>query len=257
MTWIGQLDVIVLAGMIGYVVAAVVRVSYHRHAALHAEGIDTAHAADRDKLIADVGIQVANLKSIASVAPFLGLVGTCLGILSTFRGYSGPPEGFVVMVASGMSSALMTTVAGLLVAMPATWAHNYARTCIDSLQTKLSGAPALKEDISQVAQRRPLTKRFSQLPAYALIAAPSLAIGVAAFAMFASFRATRLRFLVVDAEHGERGLSFFNDPARMHRTERAFKVHVGAELGDRKSEEPPFKHAAEFLLVSRTRRAPR
>ena len=190
MTWIGQLDVLVLGGMLAYVVAVVVLVSYHRHAALHAEGIDTAHAANRENLIADVGIHVANLKSISSAAPFLGLVGTCLGILSTFRGYSGPPEGFVVMVASGMSSALMTTVAGLLVAIPATWAHNYARTCIDSLLTKLTGAPALKDDTSLVARRLPLTKRFSQLPAYALIAAPSLAIGVAAFAMFASFRAT-------------------------------------------------------------------
>src|SRR3954447_10309424 len=70
-----------------------------------------------ERLAADLQIQTSNLKSIAVAAPYLGLAGTCLGILGAFREYVGSKLGLIVMVASGVDAALLSTAAGLLVAI--------------------------------------------------------------------------------------------------------------------------------------------
>lgn len=60
------------------------------------------------------------LSTIVSLAPFLGLLGTIWGILTTFSQLQNPSGGSVnQMVLSGLSMALVTTVLGLIVAIPA------------------------------------------------------------------------------------------------------------------------------------------
>jgi hypothetical protein len=83
MNWFGHLDVIVLALLLAYTLAVFIRVSYRYHVARQARVIDSA---SRRKLAAELNIEVGNLKSIVSTAPYLGLVGTCFGIMSAFRG---------------------------------------------------------------------------------------------------------------------------------------------------------------------------
>ena len=56
---------------------------------------------------------------LASAAPLIGLLGTVMGMLQTFSGLSMRDSNKMDLVASGISQALITTQAGLLVAIPA------------------------------------------------------------------------------------------------------------------------------------------
>lgn len=65
------------------------------------------------------------LATLASTAPFIGLFGTVLGIMSTFsaiaqKGFGGP-----AVVSAGISQALIATAAGLAVAIPSVIFYNY------------------------------------------------------------------------------------------------------------------------------------
>jgi biopolymer transport protein ExbD len=80
------------------------------------------------------------------------------------------------------------------VAVPATCAYNYLRTRQDLLENDVSSdPPAQISRYHQGTRRLALTKRFSQLPAFALIAAPCLAVLVAVYTpYFAPREATGL-----------------------------------------------------------------
>ena len=186
MNWIGRADVFVLAVLLAYIVAVVTHVSCRFHLARRARGIDTA-SRSRRKLAADLSVEVSSLKSISSTAPYLGLAGTCVGIVSAFRGFDGERHAVLVWMVSGIAAALVTTAAGILVAVPATCFYNYLRTRIDLLESELSDEALPQRSRYSQARRFPLTKRFSELPAFALIAAPGLAILVAAYMSFSSF----------------------------------------------------------------------
>jgi len=180
MNWIVRLDIIVLTLMLTGVVVVVTRICYRYLVARHVREID---AASRWKLAAVLSIELGSLKAIASSAPYLGLAGTCVGIMSSL-GFDGAMEKntFLTMVAANMAAALATTAAGILVAVPATCSYNYLCTRKDLLESEVSNEPPAQ--ISQYRQgsgRFPLTKRFSQLPTFALIAAPGLAALVAVY----------------------------------------------------------------------------
>ena len=83
MNWIGRSDVYLLALLLAYSVAAFLRVSWRYCVARRASGIDSP---GRRKLVADPSTAVSSLKSIAFTAPYLGLAGTCFGIMGIFRG---------------------------------------------------------------------------------------------------------------------------------------------------------------------------
>lgn len=83
----------------------------------------------------EVGLNT--VKIIASIAPLLGLLGTVLGILSAFtviarEGMSNPS-----LFAGGISMALVTTVGGLIVAIPHFIGHNYIVGVLDNLEVQL------------------------------------------------------------------------------------------------------------------------
>jgi biopolymer transport protein ExbB/TolQ len=61
-----------------------------------------------------------------SGAPFMGLLGTVWGVMSTFAGIAQSPQGATLgVMAPGVSAALVTTVAGLLVAIPSMFGYNW------------------------------------------------------------------------------------------------------------------------------------
>jgi biopolymer transport protein ExbB/TolQ len=62
-----------------------------------------------------------------SGAPFLGLLGTVWGVMSTFGGIAQSPQGTasLAVMAPGVAAALITTVAGLLVAIPSMFGYNW------------------------------------------------------------------------------------------------------------------------------------
>ena len=65
------------------------------------------------------------LATIASVSPFLGLLGTVWGIMKSFRSMGMMGSASITAVAPGLSEALMTTVVGLIVAIPSVVVYNY------------------------------------------------------------------------------------------------------------------------------------
>ncbi len=64
------------------------------------------------------------LATIGSVSPLLGLLGTVLGVMDAFIGIASKGSGNISAVAPGVAEALITTVAGLAVAIPAVIAYN-------------------------------------------------------------------------------------------------------------------------------------
>lgn len=64
------------------------------------------------------------LASIGAIAPFVGLFGTIMGIIDAFGGLGTEGTATLRAVAPGVSEALITTAAGLLVAIPAVIAYN-------------------------------------------------------------------------------------------------------------------------------------
>jgi biopolymer transport protein ExbB len=76
---------------------------------------------------------VGALGTIAAVAPLLGLLGTVLGMIKVFVAIELQGTGNAGALAGGISEALITTAAGLLVAIPAMIAHRFYIRRIDSL----------------------------------------------------------------------------------------------------------------------------
>jgi biopolymer transport protein ExbB len=65
------------------------------------------------------------LETVAGIAPLLGLLGTVLGILKVFKVISVMGVGQAAALAGGISEALITTIAGLFIGIPALVAYNY------------------------------------------------------------------------------------------------------------------------------------
>ncbi len=73
------------------------------------------------------------LGTIGNIAPFVGLLGTVLGIISAFRALSAAQGVGPAVVADGIAEALIATAAGLFVAIPAVVAFNYFTRKVSSI----------------------------------------------------------------------------------------------------------------------------
>lgn len=80
---------------------------------------------------------MTSIKVIATVAPLLGLLGTVIGIYEAFQVISATGLQDPGKFASGISLALITTIVGLIVAIPHFIAHNYLSGELDSLELKM------------------------------------------------------------------------------------------------------------------------
>jgi biopolymer transport protein ExbB len=74
-----------------------------------------------------------SLGTIASISPFLGLLGTVLGMIEMFAGISTHGVGDPAIVAGGIAQALITTAAGLGVAIPTVMFYRYFRARVNEL----------------------------------------------------------------------------------------------------------------------------
>jgi biopolymer transport protein ExbB len=74
------------------------------------------------------------VKIIATISPLLGLLGTVIGIYSAFQGISQNGLGDPSYFAEGISMAMITTIAGLIVAIPHYVGYNYLVSMMDKLE---------------------------------------------------------------------------------------------------------------------------
>jgi biopolymer transport protein ExbB len=106
-----------------------------------AAGLSNRHR-DRSLMIEaieDVGRHVAHelerylntLGTIAAITPLLGLLGTVTGMIRTFKAITVAGVGNPAAMASGIAEALITTAAGLMIAIPALVAYRYLRGRVD------------------------------------------------------------------------------------------------------------------------------
>jgi biopolymer transport protein ExbB/TolQ len=82
------------------------------------------------------------LATAVSGGPFLGLLGTVWGVMDTFADVAATGKADLVTMAPGMAGAMLTTVTGLLVAIPAMFGYNYLVTSIRSLTVELDNFAA-------------------------------------------------------------------------------------------------------------------
>lgn len=73
------------------------------------------------------------LATLTNVAPLLGFLGTVIGMIVAFQSIEAAGEVEATLVAGGIKIALLTTAAGLVIAIPVSIAHNYFVSRIDSL----------------------------------------------------------------------------------------------------------------------------
>lgn len=85
------------------------------------------------------------VKIIASIAPLLGLLGTVIGILSAFRVIADQGLSDPSLFAGGIAMALITTVGGLIVAIPHFVGYNYLVGVLDDMEIELE-----KQTVAQI-----------------------------------------------------------------------------------------------------------
>ncbi len=89
------------------------------------------------------------LGSIASVSPLLGLLGTVVGMIKVFTTLMEAGAGDASVLAGGISQALITTAAGLSVAIPALFFVNYFQRRVDDLVVTMEQEASKLLDIMQ------------------------------------------------------------------------------------------------------------
>ena len=91
--------------------------------------------------IQEAGVKVVNeleryltpLGTIAAITPLLGLLGTVLGMIEIFGAFMDSGMANAPQLASGIAKALVTTAAGLFVAIPAVFFHRFLQRRVDEL----------------------------------------------------------------------------------------------------------------------------
>jgi biopolymer transport protein TolQ len=117
-------------------------------------------AASSEAIALEKGMIV--LSTAVAGGPFIGLLGTVWGVMSTFAGIAESHAATLTAMAPGVAAALLTTVTGLLVAIPAMFAYNFMVTTIRHLTQELDGfASRFANQIEHVyVDHRPLSEEL-------------------------------------------------------------------------------------------------
>ena len=83
---------------------------------------------------------VAALATIGSTAPFVGLLGTVVGVINAFQGIASSGSGGIGAVSAGIAEALVETALGLVVAIPAVWFYNYLTGRIEYFNVEMDNS---------------------------------------------------------------------------------------------------------------------
>jgi len=90
-----------------------------------------------DRKVRKLEFGLNTVKIIASIAPLLGLLGTVIGVLNSFDSITKSGLGDPSIFSNGISIALITTVAGLIVAIPHYIGYNYIVGILDDIELKI------------------------------------------------------------------------------------------------------------------------
>jgi len=111
-----------------------------RQAALSGASLDAVKAAVDADLVREthrLNAQMVLLTIAISGGPFLGLLGTVVGVMITFAAIAAAGDVNVNAIAPGIAAALLATVAGLVVAIPALFGYNYLASRIKNISADM------------------------------------------------------------------------------------------------------------------------
>jgi biopolymer transport protein TolQ len=103
-----------------------------------------------DEEVALLESQLSILATTGSTAPFIGLLGTVIGIMNSFQDIAQSGSASLAVVAPGISEALFATAMGLFAAIPAVIFYNYLINKIKRLENQLNG---FSSDFLNIARR--------------------------------------------------------------------------------------------------------
>ena len=83
---------------------------------------------------------VTALATIGSTAPFVGLLGTVIGVINAFVGIGSTGTGSIGAVSAGIAEALIETALGLFVAIPAVWFYNYLSNRLEYFNVEMDNS---------------------------------------------------------------------------------------------------------------------
>ena len=162
-------------------------------------------------------------------------------------------DAFRAMIAMRIAVAIIPTVAAIPVAVLATCSYNYLCTRIHFLEGIVSDEGQQRSRHLRRGRRSPLAKRFSELPAFGLLAATSLAIAITGDMTFASFHTPRGFYIELPAHTSQSQCGDFDVIVLQISKEHTLKINsepvkretVGARLHD------IYRLRAERLLLVR------
>ncbi|MEP3437902.1 MAG: protein TolQ [Hoeflea sp.] len=121
------------------------------------KAMDVTLARESDALESKLG----SLATIGSAAPFIGLFGTVVGIMTSFQAIAGSKSTNLAVVAPGIAEALLATAIGLLAAIPAVIAYNKFSADAGKLSARMEG---FTDEFSGILSRQ-IDERLSARPA--------------------------------------------------------------------------------------------
>ena len=83
---------------------------------------------------------VTSLATIGATAPFVGLLGTVVGVINAFVGIAATGSGGIGAVSAGIAEALVETALGLFVAIPAVWFYNYLSNRLEYFNVEMDNS---------------------------------------------------------------------------------------------------------------------
>src|ERR1700754_2106938 len=83
---------------------------------------------------------ISALATIGSTAPFVGLLGTVVGVITAFQGIAASGSGGIGAVSAGIAEALVETALGLVVAIPAVWFYNFLTARLEYFNVEMDNS---------------------------------------------------------------------------------------------------------------------
>jgi biopolymer transport protein ExbB/TolQ len=128
-------------GHLGRVIGAglnALRLSTDKDKDLQVESVARALERQAQREVQSLKRGLGLLATVGSTAPFVGLLGTVMGIVNAFQSMALTGSGGLGTVSAGIAEALITTAFGLLVAIPAVMAYNYLQGWVDARAIDIS-----------------------------------------------------------------------------------------------------------------------
>lgn len=121
-----------LSSPLGRILAAGLNSAHHGREIMK-ESIEDAAG----QVVHDLERYLHTLGTVAMISPLLGLLGTVVGMIRAFHDIMLHGSGNAALLAGGISTALVTTAAGLIVAIPALFLHRHFERRVDSIVVSL------------------------------------------------------------------------------------------------------------------------